>query len=346
MDAQAAVFEHPEFDHHAEVQFLCDPASGLRAVLAIHRTTRFAGGSGGCRMQPYPSSAAALTDALRLSRGMSYKLALAGVPIGGAKMVVMGAPAKDKSEALLRAIGRAVERVAGRYVTGGDVGIGGPDLDVIADETHYLVRTSEGGDASEATALGVLRGIERSVSRHLDGAALDGLTIGVQGLGHVGRRLCELLAERGARLVVADPRRDLTDAVAEAHGAEVVDPDALLSSDLDVLAPCALGAVLNPDTVPHLRCRIIAGAANNQLSTPDVADALAERGIAYAPDFVVNAGGALTSSQRARGEDLDIESLETIAKNLDAIFDRAESEAISTHEAAERIARARAPYLA
>lgn len=346
MDAQPAVFEHPEFDHHAEVIFLCDPASGLRAVLAIHRTTRFAGGSGGCRMQPYPSSGAALTDALRLSRGMSYKLAMAGVPIGGAKMVVIGDPAKDKTEALLRAIGRAVERFNGRYVTGGDVGVGGPDLDIIADETHYLVRPADGGDASEATALGVLRAIERSVSRHLDGAALDGLTVGVQGLGHVGRRLCDLLAERGARLVVADPRADLTDAVAEAHGAEVVDPDALLSSDLDVLAPCALGAVLNDATVPELRCRIIAGAANNQLATPAVADALAERGIVYAPDFVVNAGGALTSSQRARGEAVDVESLEAIAKNLDAVYDLAEAEAISTHEAAERVARERAPHLA
>lgn len=346
MDAPPAVFEHPEFDNHAEILFLCDRPSGLRAVLAIHRTTRFAGGSGGCRMQPYPSSGAALTDALRLSRGMSYKLALAGVPVGGAKMVVIGDPAKDKTEALLRAIGRAVERLNGRYVTGGDVGIGGPDLDIIGDETHYLVRTAEGGDASEATALGVLRGIERSVSRHLDGAALDGLTVGVQGLGHVGRRLCDLLAERGARLVVADPRGELAREVAEAHGAEIVDPADLLSSDLDVLAPCALGAILDDATVPTLRCRIIAGAANNQLATPAVADALAERGIVYAPDFVVNAGGALTSSQRARGEDLDPESLEAIAKNLDAIYDRAESDAVSTHEAACRVARDRAPHLA
>lgn len=346
MDAPPAVFEHPEFDHHAEVQFLCDPASGLRAVLAIHRTTRFAGGSGGCRMQPYPSSGAALTDALRLSRGMSYKLAMAGVPVGGAKMVVIGDPAKEKTEALLRAIGRAVERLNGRYVTGGDVGVGGADLDIIADETHYLVRTAAGGDASEATALGVLRGIERSVSRHLDGAALDGLTVGVQGLGHVGRRLCALLAERGARLVVADPRGERAREVAEAHGAEIVDPAELLGADLDVLAPCALGAVLSDDIVPSLRCRIIAGAANNQLATPAIADALAARDIVYAPDFVVNAGGALTSSQRARGEDFDPTSLEAIAQNLDAIYDRAASEAISTHESACRIARERAPHLA
>jgi leucine dehydrogenase len=344
-----SLFDHPDFDEHEHISFLHDAASGLRGIVAIHSTGPFGIAGGGCRMWPYPSDADALRDALRLSRAMSYKLALCDLPSGGAKCVVMGDPRKDKSESLLLALGRAVDRLGGHYVIAEDVGTTPDDMRVIARSTKYVV--GQQTDTGPVTAHGAFVGLKTAVAREFGPErSLEGLRVAVQGAGSVGRRLCESLAAAGASLVVADVNEDAARRIADRCHARIVDTTKIYDEEVDVFAPCALGSILNDDTIDRLRCRVVAGAANNQLAVERHADALAARGILYAPDFVMNAGGVLGASQEGLqlGEDdapasydetAAFREADRIAAILAEVFERADRESVSPHIAAVRMAK-------
>jgi leucine dehydrogenase len=332
-----SVFAEPSFDEHEHVSFFCEPAVGLRAILAIHRTGPLGTAGGGCRMWPYASERAALRDALRLSRAMTYKLALAELPAGGAKAVVIGRPDGDRREALLLALGRAIDRLGGRFIAGEDVGITPDDLAVIARATPWVNRQAR--PSAAATAYGVRVGMQTAVERRLGRAGLDGVTVALQGLGRVGLALGRSLAQAGARLLVTDLDARLAAEVARDLDALAVEPDAIYDTPAQVFSPCALADALDGETAARLRCSVVAGSANNQLAEPRIADLLAARGILYAPDFVVNAGGVLAAAgldeARLRAR------LDGIGALLAAVFARAERDRVSTHEAAEQMARAR-----
>ncbi len=335
-----AVFDHPDFDAHEQITFISDPQAGLRAIIAIHRTFMGTAG-GGCRVFPYPSPGAALTDALRLSRAMSYKLALVDLPAGGAKTVVIVDPSQ-KSEPLLHALGSAVDRLGGRYIIAEDVGTTPEDMQVIGEKTRFVM--GKRSDTSPATGYGVFVGLREAVRRRLD-RDLEGLRVAVQGVGSVGWHLCRHLAEAGAHLIVADSEPEAVRRVVETLGAVAVAPSAIFDADAQVFAPCAMGAVIDEETLPRLHCLVVAGGANNPLASAAQADALGRAGILYAPDFVINAGGVIGAAHEAmRGCGDDAEALaatERIAPLLRAVFDKAEAEDISTHEAALRMARAK-----
>ncbi len=332
------IFDHPSFDDHENVCFVSDPKAGLHGIIAIHRYGEFS--AGGIRMQPYADTAAALTDVLRLSRAMSYKLAVAGLPAGGAKSVIIGDPATDKSPELLAAFARAVEKLGGTYHCGADVGINADDMSVIGQYTEYTP-PAEFGDLSIPTAQGVFHGIRAGVKWALQRESLKDVSVAVQGLGQVGSRLCEMLSDAGCKLTITDVDSTRCKAVAEATGAIVVDVDEILSASVDVLSPCALGSVLSAETISAVNARVICGAANNQLATPDVANLLAENNIVYVPDFVANAGGVIGGL----GVDLNYSQAEKDAR-IEGIYDSAlkilDSAATSgstTNEAAEELAR-------
>jgi leucine dehydrogenase len=325
------VFSHPAFDDHERVLHWADRASGLRAIVAIHRV-RNGRAVVGCRARDFASDDEALTDVLRLSRGMTYKTALAGLPYGGAKAVILGRPTPDG----LRAFGRAVDSLGGTYVTAEDVGIGRPDLAVMKEETPWVLGADDvGGVAAPFTALGVFHAL-RGALRHV-GTDLPGLTVAVQGTGAVGSRLCGLLRDAGARLVVADV--DAASAAA-VPGAEVVDPRSIHAVDADVFAPCALGGTLNERTIPEIRARIVAGAANNQLATPEDDARLAARVITYVPDFLASAGGVTNGVSELDGYDrADVEArIERIAATTEAVLAEAQRRGIPSGEAAESLA--------
>lgn len=334
-------FDHPAFDEHEEVAFFADPDAGLRAILAIHRTSAFGTSGGGVRMWPYRSSDEALSDALRLSRAMSYKLALMELPAGGAKTVVIGDPARDKSEALLRALGRAVDSLHGRTIVAEDIGTTPEDMEVVAKETPYVLGRK--GDGAAATAYGVYLGMREAVRHRLGTEEVAGLRVAVQGVGRVGFALARLLHEAGARLVVSDVHGENVSRAVDELSAEAVDPRAIFEQPFDVLAPCAFGAVLDDRTIPSLRCAVVAGSANEQLAEERHAAALAERGILFAPDFVLNAGGILHSSGEALKLDPSDPSahaaFERIPALLRAILEEAEAERVTPYQVA--LARAR-----
>jgi leucine dehydrogenase len=293
------VFRAEAFQGHESVSFFQDGESGLKAIIAIH-SSALGPAAGGCRMWPYATEEAALEDVLRLSRGMSFKNAMAGLPFGGGKSVILGDSQSDKSEALLRAFGRCVERLAGRYVTAEDVGIGEADVEILARETRHVTGRKQrgvaaGGNPAPKTALGVFLGLRAAVELKLGRTSFEGLKVAVQGVGQVGYHLCRLLRNAGAVLVVADVRAESAERAAQEFGARVVPPDEVLFEEVDVIAPCALGAVLTRENVARLHAPVIAGAANNQLATDDVGSALLNRGILYAPDYVVNAGGIMSA---------------------------------------------------
>jgi valine dehydrogenase (NAD+) len=294
---------------HEQVAFCHDKATGLRAIISIY-STALGPALGGTRFYPYATEQAALQDALRLSRAMAYKNALSGLDHGGGKAVIIGDPATDKSEALLRAYGRFVESLGGRYVTACDVGTYVADMDVIAKETRFATGRSEAdggaGDSSVLTAFGVFQGMCASAAHVWDAPTLAGRTVGIAGVGKVGRLLTALLLENGARVVVCDVKAAAVEALRERHPEIEVAADvvALVRSPLDVYAPCALGGALDGATVAALKAEVVCGAANNQLVTegPDgTAAALMACGITYAPDFLVNAGGVIQVSDELHG---------------------------------------------
>ena len=340
----------PGFDGHERVIRAVERSAGLDAIVAIHDRT-LGPAVGGCRMWPYDGEEAALTDALRLSRGMTYKCALAGIPFGGGKVVILGNSRTGKSEALFRAFGRTVETLAGDYVSGEDVGVGVRDIDWAAAETQHVMGSGDrGGDPAPWTANGVFAGIEAAIRHRLGRDTLAGATVAVQGAGHVGSVLCERLAQAGARLIVTDISPEAARRAGDAFGAEVVAPEAIYDAEADVFAPCALGAVIDDDTVGRLRAAIVAGSANNQLAEDRHGDLLRARNVLYAPDYAINAGGliALTLHRlpggfsRKRAE----AATRAIGATLAEIFVRACGAAaapsrIADDIASERIAAAR-----
>ncbi len=341
------LFTLPDFDGHEQVVFGHDRATGLRAIIAIH-STALGPAAGGCRLWAYPGSDEALTDALRLSRGMSYKNAMAELEFGGGKAVILGDAHAPKTPALFKAFGRLVDSLGGRYITAEDVGTTTADMEQVAAETRFvsgLTRGSGqvGGDPGPKTALGVFLGIQAAAHFQL-GRTLEGLTIAVQGLGGVGHPLCRLLAAAGARLKVADARTGLAERVRDELGATVLPAAAILEEEADVLAPCALGAVLNERSIARLRVSVIAGAANNQLAREADGEALMKAGILYAPDYVINAGGIINVSHEYYGGSSEAEvraAIEKIPARLTTIFERARHESLPTSVVADQMARER-----
>jgi valine dehydrogenase (NAD+) len=323
-DEEFSVFT--EAAEHEQVVFCRHRESGLRAIIGIY-STALGPALGGTRFYPYRSEAAAVRDVLDLSRSMAYKAALAGLDLGGGKAVIIGDPLTDKSEPLLRAYGRFVQSLGGRYLTACDVGTYSADMDVIARECRYVTgRTVEhggAGDSSVLTALGVFQGMRASAEVRWGESSLSGRTVGIAGVGKVGRQLAELLLEDGARVIVTDVYAPAVDAlVARFPAVEVVaDTDTLVASDIDVYAPCALGGAVDDETVTGLKAEIICGAANNQLAHPGIDDALAARDILYAPDFCVNSGGLIQ-----------------VADELDGFsFERAKARATGIYQTTRRI---------
>lgn len=339
-----AYFSHPEFDRHQQTVFCHDAASGLRAIIAVHNTN-LGPALGGCRMWPYENEGAALTDALRLSKGMTYKSALAGLSLGGGKCVVIGDSRKAKSDALLRALGRFVDSLGGLYVIAEDVGIKVRDVEVIGQSTNYVagIPAKGSGDPSPATAYGVYMGMRAAVKHKLGQDDLKGVRVAVQGLGNVGYHLCGYLAGDGAELLVADINDASVERVVQAFGAKAAPADKIHAQAVDVYAPCALGAVINDRSLPEIKAAVIAGSANNQLAEERHGEMLAKAGKLYAPDYVINAGGVINISHEgpAYDETRAFAQVARIGDTLAEIFRMAEAQGSCTAKAADRLAEAR-----
>ncbi|WP_026402735.1 Leu/Phe/Val dehydrogenase [Actinomadura rifamycini] len=333
---------------HEQVVFCQDEASGLRAIIAIY-STALGPSLGGTRFYPYGSEEEALADVLNLSRGMAYKNALAGLDHGGGKAVILGDPSKDKTEALLRAYGRFVGSLGGRYYTACDVGTFSEDMDLVARECEFVtgrtVANGGAGDSSILTAYGVFQGMRAAAETVWGAPTLRGRRVGVEGVGKVGHRLVEHLREDGADVVVCDVSEAAVERVRALHPEiEVVaDGDAMIRADLDVYAPCALGGSLNDDTVPALGARVVCGAANNQLAHPGVEKNLADRDVLYAPDYVVNSGGVIQVADEITG--FDFERAKSRASGIydttRKIFELAADEGVPPAVAADRLAERR-----
>jgi leucine dehydrogenase len=334
------------FTEHEQVVICHEPEAGLRALIAVHDTT-LGPALGGIRMWTYDSDEAAMTDVLRLSRGMTYKNSAAGLPLGGGKTVVIGDPRTQKSELLFRALGRFVESLGGRYLAAEDVGTSTADAEIVARETSHItglpVEKGGSGDPSPMTAWGVFCGMRAAIEEAGIGESFEGVRVTVQGAGHVGGDVVRHLLAAGARVTVADLYPDRIEPLV-ALGAEAGDRRTVHAVECDVYAPCALGAVIRPETVTELRCRVIAGAANNQLLDDSMGDALHSRGILYAPDFVINAGGVINIGEEL-GQQYDADrartSVERIADTLRTVFARAKADGVPTHIAANRLAEER-----
>lgn len=337
-------------DHsgHEQVVFCQDAPTGLRAIIAIY-STALGPALGGTRFYPYASESQALADVLSLSRAMTYKSALAGLDLGGGKAVIIGDPAKLKSEALLRAYGRFIESLGGRYITACDVGTYSEDMDIIARECRHVtgrtVPHGGAGDSSVLTAYGVFQGMRAAAEHAWGSTSLEGSRIGIEGVGKVGARLADLLAEAGAELVICDVDPRAVERVRARHpgATPAADHPALISRELDVLAPCALGGTVDDDTVGILTAKIVCGAANNQLAHPGIEKMLADRGILYAPDYLVNSGGLIQVADELEGFSFD-RAKARAAKIFDttrSIFALADDEGVPPAVAADRVAERR-----
>lgn len=340
------VFSHPEFFDHEQIVYVSDRASGLRALIGVHNTN-LGPGLGGCRMWRYAREEEALTDVLRLSRGMTYKNAMANLPLGGGKTVIIGNAATDKTPAMFQALGRAIDRLNGAYVTAEDVGTSPADMLEIRKSTQFVVGLDPAsggrGDPSPATALGCFVGIRAAVRAQLGQSDLSGLTVAVQGLGHVGYDLARQLHDAGARLIVTDVNAVNVERAVQQLAAVAVAPEAIYDVQADIYAPCALGATVNDTTIDRFKVKIIAGCANNVLARPEHGDRLMEKGILYAPDYVINAGGVI----KVGGEYINMPIAEVeqrvlgIEATLDGVFRKAALDGINPAKAADAIAEAR-----
>lgn len=320
-----------------------DPDTGLRTIIAVH-STALGPGLGGTRFYPFPTEEAALRDALRLSKGMAYKNAAAGLDLGGGKAVIIGDPHTDKTPDLLRAYGRVVDRLGGAYVTTADVGTNSADMVFIAETTPHVTGTPDAsGDPSPNTAYGVWSGMRAVAERLWDEPSMKGRRVVVQGVGKVGADLARLLADEGAIVAVADIDAVAAGKLAAELGTETLDARVALEAECDLLAPCALGAIVNDATIPRFRCRAIAGAANNQLERPEHGEALRTAGILYAPDYVINAGGVISVASELMGFDHDEARARAarIADTLRAVFDEAASDGVSPARTADALAERR-----
>ncbi|MDO8378680.1 Glu/Leu/Phe/Val dehydrogenase dimerization domain-containing protein [Phenylobacterium sp.] len=345
------LFDHPAFEGHESVNAFFDEKTGLKCIIAVH-STALGPAAGGCRMWPYASADLALEDALRLSRAMSYKNAMADIPLGGGKAVIIGDSRTQKTPALFEAFGRAVDTLGGRYWTAEDVGVSPADLMHARRQTRHVAglegHAAASGDPSPVTAEGIFRGVKLSVRRALN-RDLDGVTVAIQGVGHVGAYLADKLHAAGARLILTDTNAEALRAVAERTGARIVSPADIFETDADVFAPCALGGAINAETLPRLRAGIIAGGANNQLASPEIGRALFERGMLYAPDYVINGGGIINVAAEIAaleaGTSFDpawvAAKLDRLMETLDEVLSRAASERRPTHEVANEMAKAR-----
>ncbi len=342
-----SIFSHPEYHAHEDVAFHHDVATGLKAIIAVH-STALGPGLGGCRMWPYASDAEALTDVLRLSRGMTYKAALAGLPQGGGKSVIIGDPRRQKTPELMRAMGRFVNRLGGAYIAAEDSGTSVADVHTMAEVTPHVggladaKANAEGrtGDPSPATAYGTFVGLQAAVKHRLGRDDLKGLKVAIQGLGNVGYRLAKYLHEAGAVLWVTDIHYPAVDRCVQEFGATAVSMERIFGLDVDVFAPCALGAILNDITLPELKAKVVAGAANNQLAQPRHGVALMQRGILYAPDYAINAGGIIEIFHETHGyQEATVKAhLDRIGDTLTAIFQRAEAQGLPTGAVADAMA--------
>jgi len=340
------VFDRMQTHGYEQVVFCHDRSTGLRSIIAIH-STRLGPALGGTRFHPYPSEADALVDVLRLAKGMTYKSAAAGLDLGGGKAVIIGDPRTDKCEALLRAYGRFVDSLNGRYLTAEDVGTTVPDMDVIRRETRFVTGTSTSiggsGDPSAATAWGVLNAM-RAVAEHLWGSdSLEGRHITVAGVGKVGSALVAHLNESGAKVTVADVDDKKVERMARQHGAAVAPVGEVHSLPCDIHSPCALGATLNATTIAQLACAAVCGSANNQLAEPADAERLVDAGVLYAPDYVVNAGGVINIAEELRGYDAEgaWARVAVIRETTAKVLATARDEGITTAAAADRLAEDR-----
>jgi leucine dehydrogenase len=340
------VFDHPEFDQHESLHYVQDPATGLKAIIAIH-STALGPAAGGCRRWQYATDHEALTDALRLSRGMTYKNPIAGLPFGGGKAVILANDLAPGSPESFRSFGRAVAALDGRYITAEDVGVSVADMRIVQRETQYVSGLpqsgdSAGGDPSPWTALGVFLSIRTAAEMKLGTDELKGLNVAVQGVGHVGLHLCRLLHEAGANLIVADVNGDNLRQASMELPLKVLAPADLLYADVDVLVPCALGNILTSVTIPKLRARVVAGAANNQLATEIDGTRLADRGILYAPDYVINSGGIISVAREYLGQSCEEEvraEIRRIPDRLEAIVKESEASGKPTNLVADELAR-------
>lgn len=347
MDAGNMVFGNSSFADHEEVVFCFDRKTGLKAIIAIHDTT-LGPALGGTRMWLYKNEAEALNDVLRLSRGMTFKAAITGLGLGGGKAVIIGDSKKDKTPEMFRKYGEFIDSLKGRYITAEDVGTSINDMVYVHERTKFVTGLPESmggsGDPSPVTAYGVYMGMKAAAKEKWGSDSLKGKKIVVQGVGHVGENLVKHVSEEGAKVFISDINKEHLRDVAEKYGAEIVATDSVYDLDVDIYAPCALGATLNSDTIPRLKCSIVAGAANNQLADENVHGKLiTEKGILYAPDFLINAGGLINVYSEINGynREKSLEQAKNIYTTTLEIFKKAREEEITTALAARRIAEER-----
>ena len=340
------IFESISKTNHEEVVFCHNKDAGLKAIIAIHNSV-LGPALGGLRMWPYATEQDALSDVLRLSRGMTYKAAVSGLNLGGGKAVIIGDPSKDKSEALFRAFGRFVNSLNGRYITAEDVGIDVNDMEYVYRETEFVTGVHQvhggSGDPSPFTAFGTLQGLMASLQTQYGNEDVGNYSYAVQGVGHVGMEYVKLLSERGAKVFVTDINKELVQRAVDDFGAEAVASDEIYDVNADIYSPCALGGTINEQTLDRLKCKIICGAANNQLATNEIGDEVQKRGILYAPDYAVNAGGLMNVSLEIDGYNREraMRMLRTIYFNLGRIFEISKRDNIPTYMAADRMAEER-----
>lgn len=340
-----AVFDHREFDDHESLHFFNDASTGLNAIIAVH-STALGPAAGGCRRWVYASDGDALTDALRLSRGMTYKNAVAGLRFGGGKAVILS-DGKAKSPQLFAAFGRAVESLQGQYITAEDVGMSVEDMHHVHEQTQFVsglpqVGDDAGGDPSPWTAVGVYLGLRAAVQSRLGKDTLDGVRVAVQGVGHVGAHLCEHLIDAGAQVFVADVNSENLAAVCQRLNVTQLSPQEILFAEVDVLAPCALGNIFTSENIARIQATVIAGAANNQLADAAVGQSLSDRDILYAPDYVINAGGIVSVAHEYYGNSSSAKvqaDVEKIPQRLQQIFADSTRYGKSTNTLADDLAK-------
>ncbi|PGS56162.1 branched-chain amino acid dehydrogenase [Bacillus sp. AFS041924] len=345
------IFKYLETYDYEQVVFCQDKESGLKAIIAIHDTT-LGPALGGTRMWTYDTEEAAIEDALRLAKGMTYKNAAAGLNLGGGKTVIIGDPRKDKNEAMFRAFGRYIQGLNGRYITAEDVGTTVADMDLIHEETDYVTGISpsfgSSGNPSPVTAFGVYRGMKAAAKEAFGTDSLEGKKIAIQGVGNVAYSLCEYLHEEGAQLIVTDINKEAVQRAVEAFGATAVDPDDIYGVECDIYAPCALGATINDKTIPLLKAKVIAGSANNQLKETRHGDLIHELGIVYAPDYVINSGGVINVADELYGYNYDraMKKVEGLYDNIAKVIEISKRDGIPTYLAADRLAEERIATMA
>lgn len=340
------LFNYMEDEDYEQVVFCYDRSSGLKAIIAIHDTT-LGPALGGTRMWNYETEEEALKDVLRLAKGMTYKNAASGLELGGGKAVIIGDAKREKSEAMFRAYGRFIQGLNGRYITAEDVGTTVADMEIIQKETAYVTGTSpdkgSSGNPAPVTAFGVYRGMKAAAKAAFGTDSLAGKKVAIQGVGHVGYHLCEHLHKEGAQLFVTDIQQDAVRRAVQLFGATAVDTEEIYELDCDIFAPCALGAVINDRTISKLKAKVIAGSANNQLAEPSHGDLLHERGIVYAPDYVINAGGVINVADELEGYNRSraLKKVEAIYDNIEKVLAISARDQIPTYLAADRLAEER-----